>query len=245
MKKTIFTGGYTQTSKGIYICEFDDRSASVSIREIEEKCENPNFIAANWRKGFLCALNEDEANTWITLYRISDTKKLVLLDSIEVGGKGPCHISIDENGRRVFFANYESGDIGMVLIGENGKFSKNIKRVYHQGGSVSERQKSAHPHGVHILRREELAVPDLGLDQIRIYDISGYDMKLKDIVQVKTGDGPGMRYYIQTERRCMLSVNYKMWSIRLYPRKKNGKRYKGCRFYRRAWQESLLPVKLT
>ncbi|MBC5689550.1 lactonase family protein [Mediterraneibacter sp. NSJ-55] len=189
MQQTIFTGGYTQTSKGIYICEFDDEAEKIFIRGVEKNCKNPNFIAVNWEKNLLCALNEDEEHTWITLYKILESHELLLLDSLEVGGKGPCHINIDEEGKRIFYANYESGDIGMVWIEEE-RMSKEVKRIYHQGKGITQRQKSAHPHGVHIIYQNKLAVPDLGTDQIYIYDISGRDLKFKQIVPVRAGDGP-------------------------------------------------------
>ena len=204
MKRTIYTGGYTDTSKGIYICEFDTDDEEICVKAVEENCENPNFIVVHKEKKLLCALNEDAQHAWLTSYIITDDGKLMLADCKKFEGKAPCHISMDKRGKRVFFANYETSEIGMVMIERNGKFLGDIKRIIHKGKSVSERQMSAHPHGVHVLDGERLAVPDLGTDEIRIYDISESDMILADIIKVTPGDGP--RHVVLHPNRNMLYV---------------------------------------
>lgn len=191
MKEMLFTGGYTQTAKGIYCCEFDTQTGRIKVKTIQSHCENPNFIALDHNRNLLLALNENEESTWITSYGITQEGGLAPADKIEIGGRGPCHISVDERDGRVFYANYESGEIGAVFLEEEGKFSGRIQKIQHTGSSVAQRQESPHPHGVHVLAEPGLLlVPDLGTDEVKLYDISNARMELADVVRVRPGDGP-------------------------------------------------------
>lgn len=190
MKDVFFTGGYTKQGKGIYVCEWDRKEPQIFVKNVEERCENPNFITVHRGRQYLLALNENEMHTWITLFTITDRENLTLKDRIEIGGKGPCHISTDETGDRVFYANYESGEIGMVRIRKDGTFDGKPQGIFHKGHSIGPRQKSPHPHGVHVLPGQKLVVPDLGTDEVWIYDIRTDVPEAEEILTVKPGDGP-------------------------------------------------------
>ena len=60
MEKKVYVGSYTgpEKGKGIYYCLLDTETGALRRISVEEQCENPNFIAVNWKKKILCALNE-------------------------------------------------------------------------------------------------------------------------------------------------------------------------------------------
>lgn len=191
----LYIGSYTDKyhTDGIYICELNASIGEMKHISTCRQCRNPNFLAV--RKNRLYAVNEGDGQSWITAYQITAARKLQLLDHQEIAGLGPCHISVDEQLEYVYYANYLSGEIGRIGLNANGAFMKSqgdaSEVIRHQGCSIHERQQQAHPHGVHIWEdRKLLLVPDLGLDQVIIYDISREHMQKAGCISVLPGDGP-------------------------------------------------------
>ena len=110
MEKKVYVGSYTgpEKGKGIYYCLLDTETGALRRISVEEQCENPNFIAVNWKKKILCGLNESDKGIWLSSYEIQDDGFLCYLDQKDISGRGPCHICMDSDARRVFFANYIS-----------------------------------------------------------------------------------------------------------------------------------------
>ena len=52
MEKKVYVGSYTgpEKGKGIYYCLLDTETGALRRISVEEQCENPNFIAVNWKK---------------------------------------------------------------------------------------------------------------------------------------------------------------------------------------------------
>ena len=74
MEKKVYVGSYTgpEKGKGIYYCLLDTETGALRRISVEEQCENPNFIAVNWKKKILCALNESDKGIWLSSYEIQD-----------------------------------------------------------------------------------------------------------------------------------------------------------------------------
>ena len=125
-----------EKGKENYYCLLDTETGALRRISVEEQCENPNFIAVNWKKKILCALNESDKGIWLSSYEIQDDGFLCYLDQKDISGRGPCHICMDSDARRVFFANYISGDVGMVLLDETGHFEEEEYITSHSGKSV-------------------------------------------------------------------------------------------------------------
>ena len=193
MEKKVYVGSYTgpEKGKGIYYCLLDTETGALRRISVEEQCENPNFIAVNWKKKILCALNESDKGIWLSSYEIQDDGFLCYLDQKDISGRGPCHICMDSDARRVFFANYISGDVGMVLLDETGHFEEEEYITSHSGKSVHARQTEPHPHGVHLSPDEDyLFVPDLGTDEVVMYVIEKDQLRKRMSKKVLPGDGP-------------------------------------------------------
>ncbi|POP34741.1 lactonase family protein [Lactonifactor longoviformis] len=198
---------------GIYVCGLDEDTGKLQIRGVQRECSNPGFLARNKEKGLLCAVNEGEDRNWVSVYRDSMSGIPRLTDEKEIPGEGPCHISMGRDGTRIYYANYESGDIGMLYLNGEGRFLPDTYRIVHRGRSVGERQNKAHPHEVHLLGKQEmLLVPDLGTDEIVLYDLRwGRPQKMGE-VKVCPGDGPrhlaahpgGCRLYLVCEMENMV-----------------------------------------
>lgn len=193
MKKKLYVGSYTGSSKGkgIYCGTLDTETGKLDGFTVQTQCENPNFITMNWAKKLLCALNENDRGIWLSSYRILEDGTLHYLDKKNIPGSGPCHICMDSLAKRVFYANYVSGNVGMVLLNEKGCFEEKMCNALHTGRSVHVRQTEPHPHGVHLSPDESyLLVPDLGTDEIVIYAIEENGIRKVRSKKVQAGDGP-------------------------------------------------------
>ena len=94
---------------------------------------------------------------------------------MQTGGGGPCHLAIDKQGKTLFVANYGSGSVAAFRLQPDGAIGQRIAFQQHHGSSVNpKRQRGPHAHAV-VLSPDGrfLFVPDLGLDQIISYRVSG------------------------------------------------------------------------
>jgi 6-phosphogluconolactonase len=86
-------------------------------------------------------------------------------------GGGPTHLSIDKTGKTLLLANYNSGSVTALRIGDDGRLGDASATIQHTGSSVDpDRQKGPHAHCVGFSRDNRFAfAADLGLDKLMIY----------------------------------------------------------------------------
>jgi 6-phosphogluconolactonase len=85
----------------------------------------------------------------------------------------PCHLAVDATGRVLTAANYTSGSVASYPIEKNGSIGPLASLMTAAGsGPNKQRQKGPHAHEtVFSADNKLLYVPDLGLDQIRVYKV--------------------------------------------------------------------------
>jgi 6-phosphogluconolactonase len=136
-------------------------------------------------------------NGSISSYSIDrKTGALTFLNKVDAGGGGSCHLVVDKTGKMLFVANYGSGNVASFAIKPDGTIGERTGFDQHAGSSVDPaRQKGPHAHAV-VLSPDNrfLFVPDLGLDQIKIYrvDVAKGTFTPNDpaYATVKAGLGP-------------------------------------------------------
>lgn len=191
--------------KGIASCVLDTDTGRMQILDMETNCENPNFLALDTKAGVLCAVNEDGEKAWLSSYRIREDHTLDFLDRLAIPGRAPCHLSMDAAHGRVFYADYENGQVGMVRLRDGGTFESLLSVVQRKGHSVDERQREAHPHQVFVRPEENLLlVPDLGTDEVAVYGVEGESLVPQSTIKVRPGDGP--RHLVFHPRKPYLYV---------------------------------------
>jgi 6-phosphogluconolactonase len=101
--------------------------------------------------------------------------KLTFLNSVSSGGNGPAYVSVDNNKRHVFVANYGSGSLSAINVEANGALGTNRQTIAHEGKSINPtRQNQPHVHSVVLSPdNKHLMASDLGTDKINIYKIDG------------------------------------------------------------------------
>lgn len=166
---------------GIYSYDLDEKG-KLLFKEKTEAWSPTYFAKAN---GKLFALLRDPYKA------ASPNSALVSFDILEDGhlanksemvsteGTVACHLSVSQDGKDVYAANYSSGSVSKV--GE--------KLVVHEGkGPHPSRQTAPHTH-IAILTPDEkyVVVCDLGIDKIFFYD---RNLEVVSITEMPAGSGP-------------------------------------------------------
>lgn len=184
----LFVGTYTgEKSKGIHALRLDYESGALTPLGLAAETTNPSFLALSRDGRFLYAVNEigdfgGQNSGSVTAFAVNnDTGKLAFLNAQPSGGSGPCYLSLDPKGQRVFTANYGNGSVGVLPVQDDGTLDAPVSSIQHQGsGPNPKRQTGPHAHSVITDPGGRFVLAaDLGIDRILVY---------------KTGkDGPGIQ----------------------------------------------------
>jgi 6-phosphogluconolactonase len=188
-------------AEGIYVYRMDPRTGALTHAGNGPGTINPSFLVVSAGKDYLYAVNEltaeRGAHGTVTAFAIDPAaKSLTYLNKQPTHGFAPCYLSIDDTGRFILVANYESGSLCVLPIEADGRLGGATDVVQHHGaGPNSERQ--AGPHAHMIIpgpdRRTIFAV-DLGIDKLLAYDLDLHHGKLlpmeSAVTQLAPGTGP-------------------------------------------------------
>jgi 6-phosphogluconolactonase len=180
----VYVGTYTGTgSKGIYSYHFNPSSGMLTPIGVAAEQANPSFLVTDPHHRFLYAATEmgDEPgaktyqkNGTISSYSIDPkTGALTFLNKVDALGGGSCHLVVDKTSKMLFVANYGSGSVASFALKPDGSIGEKTGFDQHSGSSIDPaRQKGPHAHAV-VLSPDNrfLFVPDLGMDQIKIYRV--------------------------------------------------------------------------
>ena len=199
----VYVGTYTRgRNEGIYVYRFNPSSCSLEPLSETGGIVNPSFLAIDPKGRHLYAVNEihdyeGKRSGAVAAFSINpETGELTFLNRKPSKGPGPCYVSISENGRFVFAANYGGGSICMLPVEKDGKLGDPTDFVQHHGSSVNpNRQEGPHAHCIVPDPSDKYVfVADLGLDKVMIYEIDRAEGKLRPHdppwVQTKPGAGP-------------------------------------------------------
>lgn len=174
----VYAGTYTNAnSKGIYAWRMDTASRSVSPLGLVAETPNPTFLEIAPNHRFLYAVNEVDSFQGKPAGAVSAfsveaaTGKLTFLNQQTSGGRGPCHLTLDREGKNVLVANYGGGSIECLPVQSNGRLGPPTAFLQHSGKSINPaRQEGPHAHCMTLDAANHFAfVCDLGLDKIMSY----------------------------------------------------------------------------
>lgn len=223
----VFCGTYTRgDSRGIYVGRFDAHSGKISDLALAAESRNPSFLAVHPHQSWLYAVGElaefsGQRTGAVSAFKIDpQSGALKQINQQPSGGTGPCHVSVDPSGRFVLVANYGGGSVASLPIGEDGRLLPPTCVVQQQGRSVHPtRQTAPHAHQIGFNPTGELVlVPDLGLDQVLLFDWEESNGKLvahqPPFLPIPAGSGPrhfafhpkGSALYVLNELTATVSV---------------------------------------
>lgn len=177
----LYVGAYTDSPRdeGVYVIEFDTRTGELHRVGAVDAGPNPSFLAIHPSGRTLYAVNEVAGYDGIrtggvsTLMITRESGALTRMGMQSSGGRGPCYVSVDPSRRAALVANYDSGSVALLPIGEDGALGAVAAVVQHSGrGPNAERQEAPHAHCIvaHSASRFALAA-DLGTDRVLVYDL--------------------------------------------------------------------------
>ena len=175
---TVYVGTYTDgKSKGIYRFSLDLETGKATAPVLAGAAKNPSFLALHPSGRYLYAVSEIDsfggaATGSVIAFAIDPkTGDLTKLDEVASGGTGPCHLSVDKEGKNVLVANYGGGTVAVLPIGPDGRLKQASSVRVHEGkGKDASRQDKPHAHGIYLDAAERFALaPDLGADRVFVY----------------------------------------------------------------------------
>jgi 6-phosphogluconolactonase len=218
-KYIVYIGSY---GKGVTAYRFDAGSGQLQAIGLVGEVANPSFLAADKDFRYLYAVSELEGkNGGVAAFSIDRSSgSLRSLNAVSSAGVAPCHLAVDKDSKMVIVANYGTGGVSAYPIGADGRLGEMSSLMTAKGtGPNAERQEGSHAHEVVISSDNRLAyVPDLGLDQIRLYQLDTSTAKLTphDPPFAKQSPGMGPRHlaftpdekfaYVMNELKSEVSV---------------------------------------
>jgi len=183
----VWFGTYTTStsgSEGIYVSRFDPENGTLTPPRLAGPATNPSFLAFHPRLPMLYAVSEIETADGIPggaveAFAVDETTGALASRGAEsTGGAGPCHVTVDAQGRVVLAANYGGGSVACLGLTEDGLLRPLVTgsglvrhrddRVWTQG-SVAGRQDKPHAHSVDVVDDRVVVSCDLGLNRILMH----------------------------------------------------------------------------
>ena len=161
-------------SKGIYRTTLDTDTGRISQPELAAEIGSPGFLTVRpdgKRLYSLCSLPNGGGG--VAAFAIDElATSLKLLNTQSIGDGGGTHVSLDQENRLLFTAQYGAGSTAVFQIEADGKIGPRSDLVTHEGSGPTPRQTKPHPHWTGVSPDNRfLFVPDLGTDQVVTYRI--------------------------------------------------------------------------
>ena len=199
----LYIGTYTRgESKGIYLCEFDTATGTLTAPQVAAETVNPSFLAFSPSGKFLYAVNETQEFNGNKTGSVSafgvqeDTGALIFLNQQASNGLDPCHLSMDKSGKTVFVANYSSGTLAALPVLPDGSLMPPRVTIQDQPLDAAS-PLVPHAHFIQLDSANRFAyAADLGLDSVFTFQIEKGKLQQNPIHAVTLPAGAGPRHFV-------------------------------------------------
>lgn len=187
-------------SKGIYHCTLDRSSGSLSNAQLAAEIQGPGFLAMHPSGSHLYAVGSLNGVASVVAYAIEKNERkrtLRLVNSLEIGDGGACHVAVEQSGGTLLTAQYGGGSVAAFALNQDGSLKARTALIKHQGpsGVVANRQDRAHAHWVGFAPDRRFAfAPDLGLDKVVIYQHQADKASIQPSGSARVPAGGGPRH---------------------------------------------------
>jgi 6-phosphogluconolactonase len=195
----LLIGTYTKgKSKGILVYRFYVETGKLAYLSQIEGVSNPSYLCVSKDNHFVYSVNEDGKDGGVSSFTFEPNEgKLTLLNKQKSAGADPCYITVDEDRKNVFVANYSSGSLAVLPVNKDGSLQPPSQVIQDEGKGVdASRQEGPHVHTAYFSPNEKyLLYTDLGTDKLNIYRYhSSKSQPLSPStpasISVKPGNGP-------------------------------------------------------
>lgn len=179
--QTFWIGGY---GPGIYASRLN-ADGSMAEPKLVAKQTRASFFVLHPKLDVLyavaeSAINDTERAASLAAYAFDraayekgDLADLKLINVERVQGNGPCHVTLDSQGRFAVVANYGSGSVSLFPIRADGGLNEESSTLQHQGSGPNQaRQEKPHAHCSMVDPTDRwVLVSDLGADKVFVYQL--------------------------------------------------------------------------
>jgi 6-phosphogluconolactonase len=166
--------------QGVFAARLDPKTGKLTPLGLALEAQRPTWLASHPTQPVLYAVsevgNDGKSHGRVSTLRADPrTGMLSVIGTVDSGGGGPTHLSLDLPSNTLLVANYGTGQVAALPVLADATLGSPASVQADQGSGPSPRQKSAHAHGVTLDPSRRFAlVTDLGADRIFIYR---YDRK--------------------------------------------------------------------
>lgn len=198
----VYIGTSGRQSDGIHAARFEPATGTLTPLGLVAEADAPGFLEIHPDGKRLYAIGRtprDAAEPWqgVAAYEIDHTTgKLTFLNRVDGKGEGPCHVTVDSQGRTVAVANYSGGSIASMKV-TNAGISEAVSSFVHTGSSVHpKRQTKPYAHSVNFSPDDRfLIAADLGADKLFIYEHDPATGALTEHGSAQVAPGGGPRHF--------------------------------------------------
>lgn len=185
------------TPHEIYAISTNPKSGTTKLLGTESPGPNPSYVTTHPEYDIVYIAVREPDEGAIVAYEVNKLDgSLTKLNATPTGSVSPCYCAVDSTGRYLLVAHYTGGAVSMLPIDADGTTRNPVAVIDHDGsGPDPDRQSAPHPHSV-VPGPENRFVyaPDLGADQIVVYDLDTEEGTLSEHATVDTPPGSGPRH---------------------------------------------------
>jgi 6-phosphogluconolactonase len=182
----VFISSFAAGDKGaIHAYQLASETGALKLVHRTTGVENPFFMAVSRDQKFLYSIHAKSFGgkdpEQVAAYALEGrTGRLKLLNRQSTRGTASCYLDIDATGKTVLVANYSTGNVASLPVGEDGSLGEAASFFQHAGSSVDPaRQKAPYAHCIVVSPDNRFAfAADLGLDQVLSYRLDAATAKL-------------------------------------------------------------------
>ena len=209
MRRHAVIGTYTDgDGNGIYTCPV----ATDGLPETDRVHSNPvpddpSFVARHPTGDCWYAVHETDPGA-ASAIQVDADGNIEQQNRVKTGAEGPCFCRVHPSGDHLLVAHYTGSAVSVLPIGSDGTLANPTAVEEHEGSSITSRQTAPHPHSIVPGPNGKFVyVPDLGTDEIVVYEIDerGGTLQRKTTVDVRPGAGPRHLTFHPTEPLVFVS----------------------------------------
>lgn len=189
----LYVGTYTKgDSKGIYKLDFNTETGVLSNLKLSIATDNPSFLTYSPNRTYMYSTN-GTGSGFLSAYKVNKDGSLSVLNRVSSQGKGPCHVSINEEGTKVAISNYGGGTVSIYPVNTDGSL-KEASQVFNHNTD----DETSHAHSAQFFK-DDLFVADLGRNALYQYVLKNDSYHLNHEAIVETTGNPGPRHFTLTK----------------------------------------------
>jgi 6-phosphogluconolactonase len=176
----VYVGTYaTADAPGIFGYRLNANTGALKRELVMPGGPNPSFLILDKERRNLYAVNEvgefngTKTGAVSTFAVNQNTGDLTLISQHPTLGANPCYLSVDQENRFLFVANYSGGNVAVFPIQTTGEVGPAVDMDQHIGKGPHKNQDGAHAHCIVPDPGEKFWFSaDLGIDQVIGYTLS-------------------------------------------------------------------------